>query len=282
MANIIPMAGVGSRFSEEGYKVPKPLISVSGVPMIVKAIRDMPESNKWIFIVRKEHIDNNNIDKTIKNEIPDAIIIPIDYTTEGQACTCMLAEPYLKPDEPVFIAACDNGYLYNKEKYKKLCNRKDIDSVLWTFTQKETLRRNPKAWGWCKLEDDNTTIKDMSVKAPVSDNPFNDHAVVATFYFKKAKDFIDAVNLMIKENYRINNEFYVDAVPVFLKKLGKKTAIFDVDLYIGWGTPADLKDYEKMENFIKKQENQKNLSEEDKKLIPLWKKYFEKHGKGKK
>ena len=53
MANLIPMAGIGKRFSKEGYKLPKPLIPVSGMPMVVKAIKDMPSSNKWIFVVRK-------------------------------------------------------------------------------------------------------------------------------------------------------------------------------------------------------------------------------------
>jgi len=67
---------------------------------------------------------------------------------------------------------------------------------------------------------------------------------------------------MVKENFRINNEFYVDAMPIFLNKLGKKSVIFDVDLYVGWGSPSDLKDYEKIENS--------NTVEK------LWKKYFEK------
>lgn len=279
MANIIPMAGQGSRFLKEGYMQPKPLIQVSGVPMIVKAIRDMPKSDKWIFIVRKEHIDDYNIDKIIKNEVPDAIIIPVEKTTEGQACTCMLAEPFLNPNESLFIAACDNGYLYDGEKYKRLCSRKGIDAVVWTFTRRETLRRNPKAWGWCVLEDDGITIKDVSVKLPVSEDPYNDHAVVATFFFKKAKDFMDAVNLMIKENYRINNEFYVDAVPIFLKKLGKKSAIFDVDLYIGWGTPSDLRDYETIENLMMKGMKQEAISEDNRMVLQLWKKYFDKTSK---
>lgn len=268
------MAGIGSRFSEAGYILPKPLIPVSGVPMIIKAIRDMPKSDKWIFLVRKEHVDNYQIDALIKTEIPNAIIIIVEKTTEGQACTCMLAQPYLDPNEPVFIAACDNGYVYDKEKYERLCNDPTVDGVFWTFTQRETLKRNPTAWGWCAIENDGTTIKDMSVKIPISQDPYNDHAIVATFLFKKAKDFIDAVNLMIKENYRIKNEFYVDAVPIFMKKLGKKCAIFDVDYYFGWGTPKDLYDYQKLEYFCKNRVDTTDISDEERKAWPLIKKYL--------
>ena len=274
MANIIPMAGEGSRFSSEGYTIPKPLIPVSGMPMIIKAIRDMPKSDKWIFMVRKEHVDDYKIDELIKSEIPNAIIIPVEKTTEGQACTCMLAEPHLDDDEPVFIAACDNGYVYDKVAYEILCNDPKVDSVVWTFTKKETLKRNPNAWGWCKLGKDGITVEDMSVKIPVSDDPFKDHAVVATFYFKKAKDFKDAYNLMLKEDYRIKNEFYVDAIPIFLNKLKKRSVIFDVDLYLGWGTPKDLYDYQKIEYFCMNKVNPVGISDEAIAQFDLWKKYF--------
>lgn len=273
MANIIPMAGLGSRFSDSGYSLPKPLIPISGVPMIIKVIRDLPKSDKWIFLVRKEHVDEYQIDKLIRSELPTAIIVPVEKTTEGQACTCMLAEPYLTLEEPLLIAACDNGYLYDKKRFER-AKKGNADCVVWTFTQRETLKRNPNAWGWYKIEDDGNTIKDISIKVPVSDNPYNDHAVVATFFFKKTKDFIDSTKLMIKKNYRVKNEFYVDCLPKFLNELGKKSEIFDVDLYIGWGTPQDLYDYQKMEFVCKYGVQPLSLTEEEKRLLPLWKRYF--------
>jgi len=128
--------------------------------------------------------------------------------------------------------------------------------------------------GWYGIEEDGLTIKDISIKVPISNNPYNDHAVVATFFFKKANDFINATNLMIKENYRINNEFYVDALPRFLKKMNKRPVIFDIDLHIGWGKPDELEEYKKIEKIIKSKENPKNLTKEEKRLTPLWKKHF--------
>jgi len=251
MANIIPLAGIGSRFEKAGYKLPKPLIPVSGLPMIIKAIRGMPESDKWIFIVRQEHIDQYKIDELIKKEVGGAIIIPVSEITDGQASTCMLAEPYLKKEEEILIAACDNSYIYDKERYRKLKKDESIDSIIWTFTRHDTLRENPNARGWCILEKDKITIKDISVKIPVSSDPFNDHAVVATFFFRHAQDFLDATNLMIREGFRVNNEFYVDAVPIFMKKLGKKSVIFDIEHYLDWGSPEALYDYQRLEYLIK-------------------------------
>ncbi len=274
MANIIPLAGLGSRFSQEGYALPKPLIPVSGKPMILQAIKHMPPSDKWIFIVRQEHIKEHQIDEIIKREIPAAIIIATSTTTPGQANTCLLAQAYLDPHEPLFIAACDNGYVYDEKKYQDLITDPTIDCIVWTFTQMEKMRTSPQSYGWAKLAEDGKTIIDMSVKVPISDNPYNDHAVVATFYFKRAQDFIDAVQLMIKEGQRIKNEFYVDAVPIFLQKLSRKSVIFDIDQFICWGTPAELKEYEHWERFFK--DNQPFAEDSpNREQYQFWKRYFQ-------
>ena len=271
MANVIPMAGLGSRFASEGYILPKPLIPVSGKPVILNVIDRLPKADKWIFIVRKEFVEQYKIDKLIKSEIKNAIIVPVEKTTQGQASSCMLAMPYLDKNEPLFIAACDNSFLYDKKRHEELVKRKDVDAVVWTFTKNKLLEETPKGWGWVVPDKDGITIKDMSVKVPVSKNPSNDHAVVAAFYFKKTGDFEDAYNLMVKEDYRINNEFYVDSMPIFYKKLGKKSVLFDVDLYVGWGKPADLYTYQKWEYLCKNNIEPSN----NKKDYLLWKKFFD-------
>lgn len=270
------MAGIGSRYSSQGYLLPKMLLPISGVPMIIRAIRDMPKSDKWIFIVRKEHIDIFGIDRIIQKEIPRAILIPVNQTTDGQACSALLAEPFLEPDESVFLAACDNGYLFDSIKYNQLLNDEKIDAIIWTFTQQDILKQNPNAWGWVKLDADNRTVITVSIKKPISANVYEDHAVVASFYFRKSKDLFEAIKLMIREDHRINNEFYLDALPIFFKKLGKKSVIFDVMLYVGWGDPHALYEYQKEEYFYTNNIEMDNMSDEEKKLHPLWRGYFEK------
>lgn len=275
MANLIPMAGLGSRFSREGYTLPKPLIPVSGIPMVVRAIRAMPPSDKWIFIVRQEHIDSHRIDRILLKEVPGAAIIPLDYTTEGQASTCLLAEKHLDRDEELFIAACDNASVIDAARYRELRSDLSVDAVAWTLTRRERLRTSPHSFGWYRLARDGLTIEDVSVKVPVSDNPYGDHAVVASFWFRRAGDFIEAANLMTQEDYRINGEFYVDAVPLFLKRLGKRSVIFDVDLFVGWGTPAELRDYEIMERACRHGSPRGLLDDESRRLLPLWREYFQ-------
>ena len=269
MTIIIPMAGEGSRFRDAGYQLPKALVPVSGKPMIVRVLESLPPSDRIVCLVRQEHIDQFHIDELIKQHAPNAVMVPIAQTTEGQASTFMLAMPHVAPDEPLFIAACDNSFLYNKERHAQLADDPSVDAILWTFTRDALLTAKPEAWGWVKLAADGLTIDDMSVKVPVSAVPFNDHAVVATFYFKRAGDFAAAYERMVAANHRINNEFYVDAMPIFMKQLGKRSVIFDVDLYVGWGKPADLYAYDAWEYRCRM-----GLRADDP-AYPQWKRFFE-------
>ena len=54
--NIIPMAGEGIRFADQGYRLPKPLIPINGVPMVVRAAKCLPDADLWIFISKNARV----------------------------------------------------------------------------------------------------------------------------------------------------------------------------------------------------------------------------------
>ena len=72
---LIPMAGLGSRFSSQGYAFPKPLIEVKGKPMIQLVVENLNIDGQYTFIVLKEHIEKYNIDKMLKLIKPDCNIV---------------------------------------------------------------------------------------------------------------------------------------------------------------------------------------------------------------
>ncbi|MFA6531001.1 MAG: glycosyltransferase family 2 protein [Candidatus Micrarchaeia archaeon] len=251
MANLIPMAGEGKRFSDAGYSVPKPLITVSGKPMIIKAIESMPDSDKWIFICRKEHIANYGLDKILRGKIPNCEIITVDKTTDGQLASCLLARKLLDENEELFIGACDNSMVWERKKFEALRADSGIDAAVWAFTKQMNLTIKPTAWGWVDA-DSSGKVKGISVKVPISSEPYNDQAVIGSFWFRRAKDFLSAADEMKEKDIRVNNEFYVDSIPNVLISHGKNVASFLVDKYIGFGTPNDLKTYEYWEGYFKK------------------------------
>ena len=105
---VIPMAGLGSRFSKVGYNKPKPFIDVLGKPMIERVIENLKiENATYILIARKEHIENYpDTVEEIKDKY-NAIFLPIDMVTEGAACTVLFAREYINSDNPLIIANSD-------------------------------------------------------------------------------------------------------------------------------------------------------------------------------
>jgi len=251
MIKLIPAAGAGSRFAVEGYTNPKPLINVSGKPMIVQAANALPEADRSIFVCRKEHMQGSSLETVLKENFPGCEIITIDYLTEGQVNTCLLAEPYLDVDDSLTIGACDNSMTWNREKYEEITKKESVDALIWTFRNNVTVERNPNMYGWVKTDKENNALG-VSCKVPISENPASDHAVVGSFYFRKSAYFLDAARRMIEKNSRTNNEFYVDVLMNEMIEAGLKVKVFEVDKYICWGTPNDLRTYEYWEQYFKK------------------------------
>ena len=262
---LIPMAGAGQRFADAGYTIHKPAIMTvdrttgQEKPMVVCATKDLPgvaaDGSNVIYVDRNVH-QTDGVEDAIRAWYPQASFITVDHLTEGQACTCMLAEPYLDPEQPLLIAGCDNGMDIDRDAFDALT--KECDCIVFTYRHNEAVLANPNAYGWM-IADADGNITGTSIKKAISDRPMEDPAVVATFWFRRAAVFIEATKKMIAENDRINDEFYVDQTVKHVLDLGYRAKIFDIDRYVGWGTPADYEGYQKTWNYFKAFLGDKNI-----------------------
>lgn len=257
---LIPLAGNGQRFIEEGYKIPKPLIEVSGKPMIIQASYALPECNENIFVCLDKHLKNYPLEEALKGIHPDAKIIGLSESTQGQACTCEIGLSGSSLEKPLFIGACDNSMIFDYKKLEKQMAEADV--LAFSFRNNPASEKNAYAYGWLKVDEDEN-IQSVSVKVPISDTPKNDYAIVGAFYFKKAQYFIDTLNYLYDNNLRVNNEFYVDSCVEAAVKLGLKTKSFEVDKYICWGAPNDLKTFEAYQGLFHKLDYHKYFLQND-------------------
>ena len=239
---LIPLAGHGSRFTKAGYKVPKPLINVSGKPMIIQAAKSLPNSENHIFVTLKHHLENYPLEQTLKDEYPSSKVIAIEEVTKGQAITCSLGLKGSDINTSLLIAATDNGMIYNKKKYQKLIEDENVDAIVFTFRHHVSSKNNPHMYGWVKT-DNNENATGVSVKSAISDNPYDDHAIVGTFYFKKLAYFNQALKSLLDKNLKVNGEYYVDSLIGEIIEFGLNVKVFEIDDYIGWGTPEDFQTF---------------------------------------
>lgn len=242
MQIVVPMAGAGRRFADRGYSLPKPLIPIDGVPMVVRAVRDLPKSSRVVLVCNADHVRDYQIDNVLAKWLPDCQVVVAPGLTEGQACTVALAAEHLTPDEPVLVAACDNTHAYDPQRFAALVSEPQLDAAIWTYRGEARVLVKPRWYGWVSA-DDQGRVQRVGVKRTVSDAPKHDDVISGTFWFQSARFMLDSIARLVANDLRVNGEFYLDSVAALLVAEGRNLKVFRTDKYIGWGTPDELDDY---------------------------------------
>ena len=236
MKLILPMAGNGQRFFDDGYDLPKPLIDIKGKPMFVRVIENLwlGDNIKPWCIVRQDHVSEYEIDKRILEHYPDAHIIIIPGTTEGAACTVRLATNVLG-GEPMMVANCDQLMLWDpKEFYEKIETNLHPGGLIPVF---QPNHNEPKhSYVDVNAYDELLVLKEKEI--------ISNLATVGVYYFGDESKWIKAHEEQIKQNDRTNNEFYLAPTYNYIKE---SVGIFRVDKMIGMGTPEELNEFKNSE-----------------------------------
>lgn len=224
---VIPMAGRGSRFSNAEYGIPKPLIMVGQKPMVQWAIESFGVDGQYIFVVQEDHVKSYDLDVLLKSIVSNPIIIPINYITEGQACSVLLAKEYINNNDPIVSTNCDQVTDWDVHSFLELA-KEDIDGIIPVYRD-----TGPK-WSYARLDEEGFVIQ-TAEKVQISE-----WATVGTYYWREGKKLVDCTESMIKKNKRVNNEFY--SCPVYNEgiELGMKFKTFLISKMYPVGTPEDL------------------------------------------
>ena len=237
-----PMAGFGSRFRQEGYWVPKPCIEVNGHYMMDRALKCLPKTEKVILGARTEHRDLIPL-----QDYGD--VVWFDEVLPGQACTTEKIVREIESEKSFLVSACDNGVLYDADKFLELVNDKDNDIIVWSYRNNYTSHYNPNAYSWLDVNEEDI-ITNVSVKDFTGDNPLDKHAIIGTMFFRNKDIYTGPLSQLYQKNHRTNGEFYIDNLLNEAIDLGYIVRNFEVDKYICWGTPTDLQTYKYWQNFF--------------------------------
>ena len=227
---LIPMAGAGSRFAEQGYTFPKPLIEVGNKPMIQVVADNLNIEANYIFIVQKEHYEKYNLETVLNLVKPNCTIVQVEGVTEGAACTTLLAREYIDNEEPLVIANSDQFVEWNSNEVLYAFSTEGVGGGILTFESS-----HPK-WSYART-DENGWVTEVAEKKPISNN-----ATVGIYYWSRGCDYVSCADEMVERDIRTNNEFYV--CPVFNQfvERGGKIRIKHIEPEGMWGlgTPEDL------------------------------------------
>jgi len=225
---LIPMAGLGSRFIEKGYSLPKPLIKIFGKPMIQHVIESLNIEGHYIFLVQKEHRVKYHLDDLLYKVAPGCSIIEVDGLTEGAASTGLLAKELIDNDTPLIIANSDQIVKWQPTAFQWL--NRNVDGVTAVFESSD-----PK---WSYVETFGILVTKVAEKEAISHQ-----ANVGIYAWNHGSDYVKYAEQMIAKGIRTNGEFYI--APIYNEAVadGKKIVTFPVEEMHGVGTPEDMNEY---------------------------------------
>lgn len=217
MTIVIPMAGLSSRFTKAGYTLPKYMLYVKNKSLFRLAVESFEkyfETVRFVFVAR----DVFDTQRFIKEEcellgIKDFSVVMLDQPTRGQAETVIkgIEGAGVKDDESILIFNIDTfrpGFIFPE-------NIKDWDGYL------EVFEGSGANWSYAKTESENSTrVVETAEKREIST-----HCSTGIYYFKKAKEFVDAHNENLVNPIKGVPELYVAPLYNFLIRDGKSIHI---------------------------------------------------------
>lgn len=231
---VIPVGGLGQRFSAKGWTEPKPLISINGKPMLLASVESLGLAvENYLFAIRKfEGFEDLCV--IIKKNIPKAKFYLFDKVTEGPAITVANTLSYFDVDlnEKLYTANCDQIMRWNGITFQFATER--CDGMVVTF------EGGTNAHSYVELNKFGKAIR-FTEKIKISNT-----ALTGIHYWNKAVDFIDSVEEMVRANDRApNGEFYIAPSYNYMIKEGKNIGIYHIprSMFCPVGTPEELESY---------------------------------------
>lgn len=238
---VIPMAGLGIRFKNAGFKNIKPLIPLNGKTFIEWSIDSVDFKSiktQFIFVILEEHRDK--LEPHLKSIKQDCIICSVPVLTRGAVETALSAKDFINNDIPLIITNSDQIFEWDKEKY--------IDYLIQSSTEANviTVKSDTDKFSYILLDENNNGIK-LTEKEVISNN-----ALAGIHYWKKGKYFVDSGIELIRKDIRSKNEYYVSLTYNLLIEKGIKVTHYglsDSEKYLSIGTPEQVYDYINYKNM---------------------------------
>lgn len=224
---LIPLGGIGKRFSDYGYQMPKPLIKVLGKEIIFWLLDSLKinEEDK-IYIPYNEHLEYYNFGEIINSKYPNIQHTPITDTRGASETILMGLEHF---DIEGKIVVLDGDTWYNEDILEKIRNI-DSNSVLY-FDSKNP---NP-IYSYIQIKND--LITNIKEKVKISNN-----ANSGCYVFKNSQDLKQQI---LEIGFESEKELYTSQVIEKMIKKGEKFIPIKVNDFYVLGTPQQIIQFSK-------------------------------------
>lgn len=239
---IIPIGGIGKRFSDKGYKMPKPLIKANGKQIIFHLIDSLNIKNSdKLYIPYRLEFDEFNFQETLLNRYPDYefIFCPIEKNTKGASETVLFSLKEMADyDLNKNVIVIDSDSFFDEDILLKVRN-KNKNCIFYV----EDKNLNP-IYSYIKIEENKVISIEEKVK--ISNN-----ACVGAYSFESGKLLLDIINKVITtEKNKQKGEYYISGLYKEILKKGIDIYSLKLNGFNCLGTPSQLKSFSSKANNI--------------------------------
>ena len=234
---VITMGGIGSRFRARGYTVPKYMIEAKGKTLFEWAMESLEgfkkDVDRYIFIAMKD--EACDVEYFIKEKsrlcnLKNCKVIILDYLTDGQATTAMLAQKYWEQKHALLI--------YNIDTYVEAGEMKSAELKGDGFIP--CFRGEGDHWSFVRL-DEFGRAAEIKEKQRISD-----YCTIGAYYFKTCHLYKDLYQEFYGQTGKlVKGEKYVAPLYDHLLSLGGEiyiSVIAPEKVHV-LGTPEELQDF---------------------------------------
>jgi HAD superfamily hydrolase (TIGR01509 family) len=233
---IIPLGGIGKRFTDDGYNLPKPLIKIFDKTMIEYVLDNLSiRENDEIYIIYNSILDNHHFCNFIQSKYPDIHFIRLNHNTSGASETLLIGTDYILKKQS-----------YNKKTLVIDCDTYYTEDIVTKFRESENNAvfftkkiGEPEIYSYIELDED-LTILNIAEKRKISNN-----ANTGAYAFIDIEELHKYCNYVINNKITFNNESYTSCVIKEMLNSGvtfKGIELNSISVF-SLGTPKELDDF---------------------------------------
>ena len=243
MQIIIPMSGTGERFLKAGYRAPKPLIHVDGKPIIAHVIGLFPGETDFVFICNRTHLENQDfrLREVLNKYCPSGKIVSIEPHKKGPVYAVMQAADCLRENEPTIVNYCDFSCYWIYQDFRNFVEQSGCDGAIPAYRN-----FHPHSLGstyYAYLRERGGWVSDIQEKMPYTDTPLKEFASSGTYYFSSGSKVLKYFQMVMDRDLNVNGEYYVSLAYKPMLEENDSVAVYELQHFMQWGTPADLEEY---------------------------------------
>lgn len=230
---LIPLAGFGKRFKDEGFHLPKQMLKAGGISCLEWSLKSLDLANSEVmYVVRKEQFEDADFVNYLMRVTDAKVSIKVlDQPTRGSLESCYLAVKDLDND---FRLSIFTGDVYFQPVYSP----KSFDDPMcegWLLSFKS----NSNGYSYVRCNQDGSALE-TAEKVVISDQ-----ALVGVYGFSSTKSFLQYAQKELSDSPKFGAEYYI--APLYNRFIGSgsKVSVQPVSEMHVFGTPKELEFFKK-------------------------------------